>query len=851
MIQAKHRGSMALIFPALILLMVFNPALSRAVELNQWLILGPADIPAAERELLKNDTTLLQFEHLPIPLLSPSPGQPAAWRPNRALSWQKGPTPELNAPDSQLYYLAVYLQPSRWLQSELSVIDEKDELPIAAFLDGAPLTLSPKNGKKQTTLDLTHEKHLLILKLIAPKQKKLPLRISLENLEPFKNDAITLSHHPKTVMKIEHVLNAISVSGVQLSPDGRLAAISLQHTPQTTGKIQSWIEILNTATGKTILSSQHLGTWDDLKWLKESTSFTFIASGDAKSSVIHYDLNTHRQQILLQDIPSLSSHQWAPDNSFMIFSISHEPKDDAGYRYMRELTDRNKIRDPRYSWRIYCPQPGAPGTNRGISSEEQNFNTAVISPDSKKILFFGSENDYKQRPYSKTSLNIMDADTLALKKITGLYFMQNAVWTSDSRKLIITGGPSLFSGVGLNLPKDLIPNEYDSQAYLFDPETGKAEALSRDFDPSISEILHTSGKEFWVLGEDKTFVRLYRGDIAAKSYKMLDASVDVIRVTDIAENRSTAVYWGSSATTPFKLYKINLPSGKGQLLKDYNRELFENIELGTIENWNYKSSKDRIVNGLIYLPPNFDRNKKYPCIVYYYGGTSPVERSFSGRYPFNWYAAHGYVVYVLQPTGTIGYGQASSAVHVNDWGGVTSDDIIGAVKELVKTHPFIDPEHIGAMGASYGGFLTQYLAARNEVFAAYISHAGITSLASYWGVGDWGYSYSAFASADSFPWNRKDLYVGHSPLFMAERIQKPLLLLHGDADNNVPPGESYQMFAALKILGKDAALITYKDQAHFISDYNKRRHWMRSIMAWWEKYLKNKPEQWEFMFKKQ
>jgi dipeptidyl aminopeptidase/acylaminoacyl peptidase len=228
--------------------------------------------------------------------------------------------------------------------------------------------------------------------------------------------------------------------------------------------------------------------------------------------------------------------------------------------------------------------------------------------------------------------------------------------------------------------------------------------------------------------------------------------------------------------------------------------------------------------------------------VYYYGGTSPIFKDFGGRYPKDWYTANGYIVYIPQPSGTVGFGQDFSAVHVNDWGKVTSEEIIYGVKQLIDRHSFIDPKRVGAMGASYGGFLTQYLATQTDIFAAYISHAGITALSSYWGVGEWGFSYSGVATADSLPWNRKDIYVGNSPLFMADRINKPLLLLHGEIDNNVPPGESYQMFAALKILGKDVALVTFKGQQHTILEYKKRVQWMRTIIAWFDKYLKNQPE---------
>jgi dipeptidyl aminopeptidase/acylaminoacyl peptidase len=198
----------------------------------------------------------------------------------------------------------------------------------------------------------------------------------------------------------------------------------------------------------------------------------------------------------------------------------------------------------------------------------------------------------------------------------------------------------------------------------------------------------------------------------------------------------------------------------------------------------------------------------------------------------------------------VGFGQEFSAYHVNDWGMITSKEIITGVKKMLAAHPFIDPKRVGAIGASYGGFMTMLLGTKTDIFSALISHAGISALSSYWGVGDWGYSYSAVATANSFPWNRKDIYVGHSPLFMAERYTTPLLLLHGDIDNNVPPGESYQMYAALKLLGKEVALVTFNDQQHWILSHDQRVQWMKTIIAWYDRYLKGQPEYWEHLYGK-
>lgn len=120
-------------------------------------------------------------------------------------------------------------------------------------------------------------------------------------------------------------------------------------------------------------------------------------------------------------------------------------------------------------------------------------------------------------------------------------------------------------------------------------------------------------------------------------------------------------------------------------------------------------------------------------IVYYYGGTTPTTRGISNPYCAQLFASRDYVVYVIQPSGTIGFGQEFSARHVNAWGKRTADDIIEGTKQFCKEHPFVDEKKIGCLGASYGGFMTQYLQTQTDIFAAAVSHAGISDVTSYWG----------------------------------------------------------------------------------------------------------------------
>ncbi|MCG8462456.1 MAG: prolyl oligopeptidase family serine peptidase, partial [Holophagales bacterium] len=174
--------------------------------------------------------------------------------------------------------------------------------------------------------------------------------------------------------------------------------------------------------------------------------------------------------------------------------------------------------------------------------------------------------------------------------------------------------------------------------------------------------------------------------------------------------------------------------------------------------------------------------------------------------------------------------------------------ILEGTRKFLDAHPSVDASRVGAIGASYGGFMTMHLLTHTDLFTAAISHAGISNLSSYWGRGWWGYLYSAAASAESFPWNARDLYVGQSPIFSADRIRTPLLLLHGDADVNVPAVESHQMYTALKLLGREVELIEIGGEDHTILTYPKRKLWARTILAWFDRYLKGQPEAWEHLW---
>ena len=439
----------------------------------------------------------------------------------------------------------------------------------------------------------------------------------------------------------------------------------------------------------------------------------------------------------------------------------------------------------------------------------------------------------------------MKIDTL-FKDETYAYFGQ---FSPDGKKVLIAGAPEAFNGIGLNIKEGQIANSYDVQSFIMDINTKKVDPVTKYFNPSIdSQSWNDFDTNIYYQVQERDRENVYRYSPSSKKFIKLPLKEDVIRNFSVANNSSWATYTGVSISNSNRTYLLDLKNMESILIADPYADRLNSFTLGEVKDWSFVSQFGDTIDGRYYLPPNFDPTKKYPLIVYYYGGTSPTQRIFESTYPLHVYAAQDFVVYTLQPSGTTGYGQEFSARHVNAWGIQTAEEIVEGTKKFVNEHSFIDSTKIGNIGASYGGFMTQYLIAYTDLFKAAVSHAGISNIASYWGEGYWGYTYSAGASAGSYPWNNPELYIKQSPLFNADKIKTPLLLLHGTADTNVPIGESIQMYTALKLLGKPVEFIQVEGENHAIYDYKKRIEWNNAIYSWFTKWLKNESGWWNSMY---
>ncbi len=637
------------------------------------------------------------------------------------------------------------------------------------------------------------------------------------------------------------MMNGRFLSSVSTSPDGRFVLVKYNDINGT--KTDRYTQLRN-SDGKVLQDGYELGSWS---WMQNRNATLYrVVTEAGKYNLVTKDVATGKETVELKNLPR-SGMTFTPNmDAAFYYEFDRGPAKDA--KVIRRLGPEDRQGGARDRKNLY-KYDTATGVSLPITYGKHNVSMLDINEDGSKILIGIYETNWSEFPYHFADLLQYDVatgqvDTLLTKQID----VDNVMYIPRHKgELLIVGSANAFNGIGKTLPADQPANSYEKQLFLFNMQTKQVKPLTKDFNPHVDYgQFDLRGDAFIFRADNGSRKSLYRLDLKSHRITPIPVREDVVRSFSVAEKTGQIWYNGQSVANADRLYTIK--GNKQKMVWDLSAEKLKGVNIGSAHDWNYTAPDGTVVEGWYYLPPHFDPAKKYPMLVYYYGGTTPTQRTLEGTYSLAMFAAQGYVVYTLNPSGTYGYGQEFAARHLNAWGDRTADEIIGATKEFARTHDFVNAKKIGCFGASYGGFMTQYLQTKTDIFAAAISHAGISSISNYWGSGYWGMGYNAVAAYKSYPWNNPNLYVKHSPLFNADKIHTPLLLLHGSADTNVPTAESVNMYNALKVLGRTVEFIEFTTQDHFILEHDRKITWLNSMYAWFAKWLQDNPEWWDEMY---
>lgn len=717
------------------------------------------------------------------------------------------------------------------------------------FVDGEQVAV---NGDKAETI-LTPSQHTVVIKYLTRKnassdKKSIKLTVTAANGAPLSvGDAAA-----KRAYNIYDVICAPNYPSVSISPNGKFIVVRKTWVDRK-GNNHSISELRNSQTNRVMATFE-----ENVKWMPASNKLYFTQKAsdssiageekqDGTLQLITINPLTMEREVLAANIPD-GWFQFTPDEKTLIYTLYTEGrKKDAQVYDVKEPDDRQ----PGWRSRSYLAKFDlASGVLQPLTFGYHNVYLNDISADSRYLLIGKSEERLTKRPttlnsYYRLNLNDMSVETLIEKG----EFLNSAQFSPDGKSILVSASPEAFNGIGKNVEEGQTPSMIDTQLYLMTLTDKKVRPLTKDFNPNVQSVDWSKADgNIYFTAEDKDCVHLFQLNPKSGKFTLLKTPEEYIKSFSLASSAAEMAFSGQSASNADRLYKMNTKALKSQLVDDLSARELKDVELGECKAWSFVNSRGDTLCCRYYLPPHFDAAKKYPMIVNYYGGCSPTSRMFQSRYPHHVYAAMGYVVLVVNPSGATGFGQKFSARHVDTAGEGVAEDIISSTQAFCDEHAFVNRKKIGCIGASYGGFMTQYLQTKTDLFAAAISHAGISDHTSYWGEGYWGYSYSEVSMANEYPWTNKHLFVDQSPLYNADKIHTPLLFVHGTADNNVPVGESIQLYTALKLLGRPTAMVLVDGQDHHIIDYEKRLKWQNTIFAWFAKWLQDDASWWTEMY---
>ena len=802
------------------------------ISVDQFLLAGPYPVTAPVcvdtvdvQGHQFNETSLLDGLQLTAPTTSAFSLQSSGFR-----------LPSL--PDKQsVGLLTFYLNNADYVKGKINV---KGPHNYKLFVDGQ------ENGGD---LALSPDHHTVCIKFLS---------------QPSDTDSIAVSMdanivlHPSVAAAHPYMVHDLTdgrrVRDIRLSANGDYVLLAYQTTER--GGENRWeYEVRELKTQRLVARPSQ-----SVRWMPRSTAYVEEQWEGGKRNFYKVEVASGQRTLMATNVPK-GGYTVSPTEDYLIVTAEVEgPKEDEGVFEVTEMDDRQPgWRNRSYLVRFDLTSHLANRITFGSKGEHLHD----ISADGRFLLVSSNRTRLSRRPTTVTDFFIVDAHTLDVDTVLkAAEFLDDVCFSPDGSQLLVKGTPEAFNRIGCQLPGNVTPSMTENELFLYDLATRKVTPLTKDFDPSVERV-DWSGADgnIYFSAEDRDYVRLYQLNPKTGKIAQLPANGDYIYRFDMASKATTLAWLSYNTMEPASAYVSSQPWSKSCSKLFDGRDALGDAEVGTCEDWNYTNSKGDTVYGRLYLPKDFDPAKKYPMIVYYYGGCSPTSRYFESPYAPQMWNSLGYVAYILQPSGATGFGQEWASRHVNTAGGspaadgsvpggTPAGDIIEGVKKLCDEKPFINREKIGCMGASYGGFMTQYLQTVTDIFACAVSHAGIANHTSYWGEGYWGYNYSEVSMANSYPWSHRELYVDQSPLFNADKIHTPLLLLHGNADTNVPLIESLQMFTALKLLGREVALIEVEGQNHHILDYAKRERWLSTQMAWFQRWLKDDSSWWDALYPK-
>jgi len=659
------------------------------------------------------------------------------------------------------------------------------------------------------------------------------------------------SAHEGQHMTPEMMLSLARVGASSLSPDGKTIVYSVGFPNIKENKIRTELfSIASNGTGRRQLTKGIAGL-HGARWIQQGRRISYISSESGEPQVWTMAPDgTDRKQVTRIE-GGLSDYLFSPDETKLAYikEITFGKSTKEVYPDLPKATGRI-VTDLMYKhwdeWvetipHIFIASVG----NEPITSGKDILEGEPYEAPTKP---FGGSEELSWSPDGKTLAYSSRKKTgleYSLSTNTDIYLYDLA---SGATRNITEGNGGYdthprFSPDGSKI--SWISMERDGyeadlkRLFIQELKTGKKTFLTDGFEYDVDETVWSpDSKSIFFLATKHAEAQLWELTLKGRKIRQITTGMHDYTSLDLQAGRLLA--GRQSYTLPTDLYLVDPKTGRADQLTHENKETLDQLSPISVEKRWVKTTDGGNMLVWVILPPNFDKTKKYPALLFCQGGPqSAVSQFFSYRWNMRLMAEQGYIVIAPNRHGVPSFGKAWNEQISGDYSGQNIQDYLTAVDE-VKKEPWVDADRLGCVGASYGGYSVFYLAGVHQKrFKAFIAHAGIFNLEMQYMTTEemW------FANWDmgGAPWEKDNAVAqrtfANSPHKLVANWDTPILVIHGERDYRILAGQGMAAFNAAKLRGIPAELLIYPDENHWILRPQNALLWQRTYFNWLDKYL--------------